>query len=40
MKKLRLYLNKHLEGPLKGAQNQGIGRQNKASVPDNFWSGQ
>jgi hypothetical protein len=37
MKKLRLYLNKHLEGALKN--NQSI-KANKTNLPDSFWNGQ
>lgn len=39
MKKLRLYLNKNLDGAILKTNNAGGIRGNKASVPDSFWSG-
>lgn len=39
MKKLRLYLNKHLEGGPKGNQSSLKGNKSN-NIPDNFWSGQ
>ena len=39
MKKLRLYLNKTLEGGPKVNQSSIRGNKN-TNVPDNFWSGQ
>lgn len=40
-KKLRMYLNKHLEGTLRGNQQGGGYASKKSSVPapDNFWNG-